>query len=164
MAEHAEPQVKTNVLRLLEGAAIPFRWFEYDVSDGKIDAVSISAKIGEPPDQVFKTLVAQGPRRDHFVFVIPAPASLDLKKAARAAGQKSIEMIPQKELLPLTGYIHGGCSPIGQKKLFPTFIDETAQLYDHICVSGGRVGLNIAIDPELLRGFVQAQYADLTVV
>ncbi len=164
MAEHAEPQVKTNVLRLLEGAAIPFRWFEYDVLDGKIDAVSISAKINEPPDQVFKTLVAQGPKRDHFVFVIPAPASLDLKKAARAAGQKSIEMIPQKELLPLTGYIHGGCSPIGQKKLFPTFIDETAQLYDHICVSGGRVGLNIAIDPELLRGFVQAQYADLTVV
>ena len=164
MAEHAEPQVKTNVLRLLEGAAIPFRWFEYDVSDGKIDAVSISAKINEPPDQVFKTLVAQGPKRDHFVFVIPAPAGLDLKKAARAAGQKSIEMIPQKELLPLTGYIHGGCSPIGQKKLFPTFIDETAQLYDHICVSGGRVGLNIAIDPERLRAFVQAQYADLTVV
>ena len=163
-AEHAEPQVKTNVLRLLEGAGIPFRWFEYDVSDGKIDAVSISAKIGESPEQVFKTLVAQGPKREHFVFVIPAPASLDLKKAARAAGQKSIEMIPQKELLPLTGYIHGGCSPIGQKKLFPTFIDETAQLYDHICVSGGRVGLNIAIDPERLRTFVQAQYADLTVV
>ena len=164
MAEHAEPQVKTNVLRLLEGAGIPFRWFEYDVSDGKIDAVSISAKIGESADQVFKTLVAQGPKREHFVFVIPAPASLDLKKAARAAGQKSIEMIPQKELLPLTGYIHGGCSPIGQKKLFPTFIDETAQLYDHICVSGGRVGLNIAIAPEALRAFVQAQYADLTVV
>ena len=165
MAAHSsEPQVKTNVLRLLEGGGVPFRWFEYDVSDGKIDAVSIAAKIGEAPEQVFKTLVAQGPKREYFVFVVPAPATLDLKKAARAAGQKSIEMIPQKQLLPLTGYIHGGCSPIGQKKLFPTFIDETAQLYDHICVSGGRVGLNIAIEPDALRDFVSAQYADLTIV
>jgi len=165
MAAHgSEPQIKTNVLRLLEGAGVPFRWFEYDVSDGKIDAVSISAKIGESPEQVFKTLVAQGPRKEYFVFVVPAPATLDLKKAARAAGQKSIEMIPQKMLLPLTGYIHGGCSPIGQKKLFPTFIDETAQLYDHICVSGGRVGLNIAIEPDALRDFISAQYVDLTAV
>ena len=159
-----EVQVKTNALRLLEGAGIPFLCHEYDVSDGRIDAVSIAEKLGEPAEQVFKTLVTEGPRREHFVFVIPGPATLDLKKAARAAGQKSIAMIPQKELLPLTGYVHGGCSPIGQRKLLPTFIDETAQLYDHICVSGGRIGLNLAIEPDALLQFVAAQYADLTVV
>ena len=160
--QNGEPTVKTNVLRLLTGAGIPYRWFEYDVSDGRTDAQSVAAKIGEPPEQVFKTLVAIGAPRTWFVFVIPSVTELDLKKAARAAGQKAVEMIPQRELLPLTGYIHGGCSPIGQKRALPTFIDETAQLYDHICVSGGHVGLNISIAPEALRTFVGAQYADLT--
>ena len=157
------PQVKTNVLRLLEGAQLPFRWYEYEVTDGKLDALSLAAQIGEPPEQVFKTLVTCGaPPRTYFVFVIPGNQELDLKKAAKACGQKYVEMLPQRELLPLTGYVHGGCSPIGQKKLFPTWIDETAILFDYICVSGGRIGLNIAIEPEALRAFVNAQFVDLT--
>lgn len=157
------PTIKTNVLRLLEGANIPFTWHEFDVSDGKLDARTCAERIGAEPDQVFKTLVTTGAiARTYFVFVIPATGELDLKKAAKACGQKYVEMLPQKELLPLTGYIHGGCSPIGQKKLFPTFIDETAQLFDTIYVSGGHTGLNVELNPETLRQFVNASFADLT--
>lgn len=154
---------KTNAIRLLENGNVPFRFYEYDVSDGKIDGKSIAEKIGESPDQVFKTLVTQAPPgKDYFVFVVPASGELDLKKAAKACGRKSIEMIPQKLLFPLTGYIHGGCSPIGMKKLFPTFIDETAILFDKICVSGGRIGTNLGLNPEELAAFINAQFVDLT--
>ena len=155
---------KTNAIRLLENGNVPFRFYEYDVSDGRIDGKSIAEKIGESPDQVFKTLVTQAPPgKDYFVFVVPASGELDLKKAAKACGRKSIEMIPQKLLFPLTGYIHGGCSPIGMKKpLSGTFIDETAILYDYICVSAGKVGTNIGIHPEKLADFVNASFADLT--
>ncbi len=153
--------IKTNAVRLLENANIAFTAHEYDVSDGEIDAQSIARKLGVEGDQVFKTLVAETPDKAHFVFIVPAVASLNLKKAARAAGAKSIAMIKQKELLPLTGYIHGGCSPIGMKKLFPTFIDETAILFEKIFVSGGKVGLNLEIAPEDLAGFVPAEFADL---
>ena len=154
---------KTNAIRLLENGNVPFRFYEYDVSDGRIDGKSIAEKIGESPDQVFKTLVTQAPPgKDYFVFVVPASGELDLKKAAKACGRKSIEMIPQKLLFPLTGYIHGGCSPIGMKKLFPTFIDETAILFDKICVSGGRIGTNLGLNPEELADFINAQFVDLT--
>ena len=154
---------KTNAIRLLENGNVPFRFYEYDVSDGRIDGKSIAEKIGESPDQVFKTLVTQAPPgKDYFVFVVPASGELDLKKAAQACGRKSIEMIPQKLLFPLTGYIHGGCSPIGMKKLFPTYIDETAILFDKICVSGGRIGTNLGLDPEKLAAFINAQFVDLT--
>ncbi|MBE6407121.1 MAG: Cys-tRNA(Pro) deacylase [Lentisphaerae bacterium] len=154
---------KTNAIRLLENGNVPFRFYEYDVSDGRIDGKSIAEKIGESPDQVFKTLVTQAPPgKDYFVFVVPASGELDLKKAAKACGRKSIEMIPQKLLFPLTGYIHGGCSPIGMKKLFPTYIDETAILFDKICVSGGRIGINLGLDPEELAAFINAQFVDLT--
>ena len=154
---------KTNAIRLLENGNVPFRFYEYDVSDGRIDGKSIAEKIGESPDQVFKTLVTQAPPgKDYFVFVVPASGELDLKKAAKACGRKSIEMIPQKLLFPLTGYIHGGCSPIGMKKLFPTYIDETAILFDKICVSGGRIGTNLGLDPEELAVFINAQFVDLT--
>lgn len=152
---------KTNALRLLENASIAFEAFEYDVSDGAIDGQSIARKLGVEPEQVFKTLVATSGPREYKVFIVPAAATLNLKKAAKAAGVKSIEMIPQKDLLPLTGYIHGGCSPVGMKKVFPTYIDETAILYDAIFVSGGKVGLNIKIAPEDLAGFVPAEFADL---
>ena len=155
-------QVKTNAVRLLENTAISFNVHEYDVSDGEIDAQSIARKLNVDGDQVFKTLVAESPEKEHFVFVVPAVATLNLKKAARAAGVKSIAMIKQKELLGLTGYIHGGCSPIGMKKLFPTFIDETAILFERIFVSGGKVGLNLEIAPEDLAGFVNAEFADLS--
>ena len=154
---------KTNAIRLLENGNVPFRFYEYDVSDGRIDGKSIAEKIGESSDQVFKTLVTQAPPgKDYFVFVVPASGELDLKKAAKACGRKSIEMIPQKLLFPLTGYIHGGCSPIGMKKLFPTFIDETAILFDKICVSGGRIGTNLGLNPEKLAAFINAQFVDLT--
>ena len=155
--------IKTNVERLLENAGIPFTPYEYDVSDGKLDAISIARKIGKDQDQVFKTLVTEAPGPEYFVFVIPGPATLDLKKAARAAKVKSIAMIPQKKLLPLTGYIHGGCSPIGMKKVLPTFLDETAILYDTICVSAGKVGTNVELNPESLAEYVSAPMVDLTV-
>ena len=153
--------VKTNAVRLLENAAINFISHEYDISDGEIDAQSIARKLGVDGDRVFKTLVAESPDKEHFVFVVPAVGSLNLKKAARTAGVKSIAMIKQKELLPLTGYVHGGCSPVGMKKVFPTYIDETAILFDRIFVSGGKVGLNLEIAPEELAGFVNAEFADL---
>ncbi|MBR2440056.1 MAG: Cys-tRNA(Pro) deacylase [Lentisphaeria bacterium] len=155
--------IKTNVERLLENAKIPFTPYEYDVSDGQLDAISIARKIGKDQEQVFKTLVTEAPGPEYFVFVIPGPATLDLKKAARAAKVKSIAMIPQKKLLPLTGYIHGGCSPIGMKKLLPTFLDETAILYDTICVSAGKVGTNVELNPETLAEYISAPMVDLTV-
>ena len=152
---------KTNVLRLLDNAGIPYRALEYSAEDGRIDALSIAEKTGIPPEQCFKTLVTENPAHEHFVFVMPATSGLDLKKAAKVSGSKSIAMILQKTLLPLTGYIHGGCSPIGMKKLFPTFIEETAQLYDEIGVSGGRIGLTVVIDPADLATFIGAQFANL---
>jgi len=154
--------VRTNAVRLLESAGILFSAHEYPVEDGRIDARSIAEKLGRSEDEVFKTLVTETPAHEYFVFVIPAAGELDLKKAALAAGRKSIDMIPLKQLFPLTGYVHGGCSPVGMKKQFPTFIDETAQLFDVIFVSGGKVGLNLEIAPDRLCGFVSAQYADLT--
>ena len=152
---------KTNALRIIESAGVTFQAYEYDIADGMIDAVSIARKIGRAPEEVFKTLVTEDPKHEHFVFVVPACAELDLKKAAKISGKKSIDLIPSKQLLGLTGYIHGGCSPVGMKKNFPTFIDETAILYDTICVSGGRVGLNVAVNPEALVGLTGAGFADL---
>ena len=157
-----KPNSKTNALRLAETAGLHFTAYEYDVSDGRIDAVSIAEKICRPTEEVFKTLVTQAPGKEYFVFIVPAAAELDLKKAAKVSGRKSIELIPMKELLPLTGYIHGGCSPLGMKKLFPTFIDETAVLFETICVSGGRVGLNIAVNPEALATVINAEFVDIT--
>ena len=154
---------KTNALRLIETAGTEFTSYEYDVSDGRIDALSIAEKINRSKDEVFKTLVTETQEHEYLVFVVPAAGELDLKKAAKVAGKKSIDLIPLKKLLPLTGYIHGGCSPVGMKKLFPTFIDESAILFETICVSGGRVGLNIAIDPEQLASLINADFADLTV-
>lgn len=153
--------LRTNVMRLLENAHIDFRAHEYPVDDGRLDAVSMAEKLGRDPDTVFKTLVTVNPEKQHFVFVIPGPATLDLKKAARASHSKSIVMIPQKELFPLTGYIHGGCSPVGLKKPFPVFIDETAQLFDTFCVSGGHVGVCIEIVPAQLAEYLQCPFADL---
>ena len=153
--------IKTNAVRLLGAAKIPCEEKFYDVSDGRIDALAIAEKIGESPEQVFKTLVTTSKSGKNYVFVIPSPCELDLKKAAKVSGSKSIAMILQKTLLPLTGYVHGGCSPVGMKKLFPTFIEETAQLYEEIGVSGGRIGLTVVINPLDLASFIGAQFADL---
>ena len=153
--------VKTNAVRLLESAGIVFTAHEYPVDDGLIDVRSIARKLGRIPDEVFKTLVAETPAHEYFVFVIPAAGELDLKKAAQAAGRKSIDMIPQKTLFPLTGYVHGGCSPVGMKKAFPTFIHGTAEGAVKIYVSAGRVGAQIGIAPENLGKAVRITYADL---
>jgi len=152
---------KTNAARLLEAQKIPYNVCEYDVSDNEISGVAVARKTSKDPDQVFKTLVTEGKHTGYNVFVIPCNMELDLKKAARAARDKHIEMIKSRELEPLTGYVHGGCSPIGMKKPFPTYIDETAIMYDEIFVSGGRVGLQIGLAPSDLAAMTGAQLCDL---
>ena len=151
---------KTNVMRLLEQAKIEYtpHYYDPDCTDGE----GIARLLGEDPDCTFKTLVTTDGKKNYFVFVIPVNKALHLKKAAKAAGVKSIAMILQKELLPLTGYIHGGCSPIGMKKKFPTFIDETCILYDRMLCSAGKVGTQIEIHVEDLLRYTEAQTADLT--
>jgi len=153
--------VKTNVMRLLELAQVPYEGHEYD--ETIIDGVSVAAALQEEPDRVFKTLIARSDKGLLFAFDVPVAAELDLKKAAKAVGAKSIEMIHLKELLPLTGYIHGGCSPIGLKKPYPVYIDETAQLWDTIFVSGGKRGCQIEIKPTDLANFCQASFVPLTI-
>lgn len=148
----AKKEAKTNAMRMLETAGISYIEHTYETEDGAIDGVSVARKCGEDPDQVYKTLVTEGDDRNYYVFVIPVALKLDLKAAARAAGVKNVEMIPQKELLKVTGYIHGGCSPVGMKKQFKTVFDETVILYDSIMVSGGRVGVQVEVSPDdLLR-------------
>ncbi len=139
---------KTNALRILAAAGVPFTAREYDVSDGEIDGLSVAAKIGRAPDTVFKTLVAVGKTGGHHVFVIPVDCQLNLKKAAVAAREKNIEMIKMKDLEPLTGYVHGGCSPVGMKKPFPVYIEEAALLLDAMTVSAGRVGAQAELAPQ----------------
>ena len=134
------------------------RYYDASLASG----TEVAAALGQSAECVFKTLVAEANTGEHFVFVIPAPETLSLKKAAKAAGVKSIAMLPQKKLLPLTGYVHGGCSPVGMKKPFPTWIDETALLTDAFFCSAGRLGAQIGIDPEALAGYIGAQFADLT--
>lgn len=158
----AKQAAKTNVIRALEASGISFTFREFDVSAGVPSGVEMAAQIGQDPDYVFKTLVTQGASGGHYVFVIPVAATLNLKKAAKAAGEKSIEMIRQAQLLPLTGYIHGGCSPIGMKKAFPTFFAEEIILIDTILVSGGRPGLQIQLAVADLLAVTGGTVADLT--
>jgi len=146
---------------MLEAAEVSFSVHEYDVSDGEVSGVAVAAKIGQEPDRVFKTLVTEGKNTGLNVFVIPSNYELDFKKAALLAGDKYIQMIKSRELEPKTGYVHGGCSPIGMKKQYPTFIDETADIYDTICVSGGRIGLQIELAPSDLAKMTTALFGDL---
>ena len=150
---------KTNAMRILEQAGVDYVPHFYD--DGVDKGEEVAALVGKSADEVFKTLVTVGSDRKNYVFVIPVNRTLDLKKAARAAGVKSVEMLKQKDLFSLTGYVHGGCSPVGMKKKFPTVIDETAQLFDHICVSAGCVGCNIAVEPVALARFIDAEFFDI---
>lgn len=142
----------------MEQAGLPFRCTEYDYDEQDLSGLHAAQSIGMPPEQVFKTLVARGEKRGVLVFCVPVCCELDLKKAAAAAGDKKVEMAAMKDLLPLTGYIRGGCSPIGMKKHYPTFIDETAQLYGEIAVSAGMRGQQLLLAPDDL-----IQYADMTV-
>ena len=160
MAKNKEE--KTNVMRTLEQRKIPYTAFSYD-PDGPIDGVSVAAEVGLDAASVFKTLVTKGASGAYYVFDIPVAENLDLKKAAKAVGEKSIAMLPQKELLPLTGYVHGGCSPVGMKKQFPTVFHETAELFDTICVSAGKIGAQVEVAPADLIALLGAQTADVTV-
>ena len=154
-------ETKTNVQRILEQKKIPYVPHTYEVDDGRLDAVSVAEKTMLPPERVFKTLVTKGASGTPHVFVIPGAQELDLKAAARAAKEKSVAMLPQKELLPLTGYIHGGCSPIGMKKRFLTVIDSSAQQFDAIAVSAGRIGAQVELSPSALAALTGAAFADV---
>lgn len=152
---------KTNTIRILEAANIRHDKFEYEVSEDKLDAETVADKINADHEQVFKTLIARNEKNENFVFCIPGNYELDLKKAAKASGNKKVEMIKVKEILPLTGYIRGGCSPIGMKKLFPTYIDESAQLFDEIYVSAGMRGMQVKLSPIDLINLINAEFSDL---
>ncbi|USG64464.1 Cys-tRNA(Pro) deacylase [Brevibacillus ruminantium] len=152
-------QGKTNVMRLLDKEKIAYNMLAYSTDDGKIDGVSVAHKIGREAGIVYKTLICQGSSKAYYVFVIPVEAELDLKKGARAIGEKKIEMIAVKDLLKVSGYVRGGCSPIGMKKAFPTLIEEKAQSLETIIVSGGSIGLQIEIKAEDLAKAAKAQFA-----
>ena len=151
---------KTNVMRLLDQHGVPYTPRDYSQT-GAVSGADVARVLGLDPDAVFKTLVTAAPSGAHYVFMIPVERELDLRKAARAVGEKSVEMIRQKELLPLTGYIHGGCSPIGMKKPFPTVMDETAQLFAAVTFSAGKIGYQVELSPDSLRQLIPFTYADL---
>lgn len=153
---------KTNAMRLLEQAKLSYRAASYDFDENDLNGLHAAEGIGMPPEQVFKTLVAQGASGAVYVFCIPVCCALDLKKAAKAAKEKSVALVPVKELLGLTGYIRGGCSPIGMKKKYPTYLDETAVLYEEIAVSAGVRGAQLLLNGEILASFLGAAFFDLT--
>ena len=152
---------KTNALRLLDAAGIQYRVAEYEYDETDLSGTHAAEATGMDPDQVYKTLVARGDRKGILVFCIPVSCTLDLKKAAAAAGDKKVEMIHMKELLGLTGYIRGGCSPVGMKKQYPAFIEETALLFKDIAVSAGARGLQMILDPQELIRYANITPADL---
>ena len=153
---------KTNVMRVLEQKSISYTAHTYP-EDGPVDGVSVANYLQQDVEQVFKTLVTKAASGNYYVFDSPVADNLDLKKAAKAVGEKSIAMIPQKELLPLTGYVHGGCSPVGMKKQFRTVFHETVELFDTICVSAGKIGAQVEVSPQALLDLLQAETADITV-
>ena len=154
---------KTNVMRLLDSAKIPYRTAEYAYDENDLGGMHAAAGIGMPPEQIFKTLVARGEKRGFLVFCIPVCCELDLKKAAKAAGDKKVELIHVKELLPLTGYVRGGCSPIGMKKQFPTTFHSSALEQGTIAVSAGKIGDQVLVEPNALAKLVRGAFADIIV-
>ncbi len=154
--------LKTNVMRLLEQKKIPYTPHFYPHGREAVDGIAVAESLGENPEAVFKTLVTRGAGGCCFVFVIPVAEELDLKKAAKAVGEKSVAMLHVAELLSLTGYVRGGCSPVGMKKLFPTTFDETAILQDTIYVSAGKIGSQVEVEPNALAQLVNGQFADIT--
>lgn len=152
---------KTNVMRILEQKKIPYTAHSYPHGDGPVDGVTVASLTGQNPDTVFKTLVTVGAGKSNYVFVIPVAAELDLKKAAKAVGEKSIAMIHVSEITPLTGYVRGGCSPVGMKKQFPTVFHRSAEDIDRILVSGGKIGTQIETAPADLIALVRGRTADI---
>lgn len=153
---------KTNAVRLVQQAQIPCREAYYDFDENDLNGIHAAHAIGMPEEQVFKTLVARGERTGIHVFCIPVCCELDLKKAAKTAGDKNMELVAVKELLNLTGYIRGGCSPVGMKKKYPTHMDETAILYEEIAVSAGERGHQMILPPEKLAALINAEFSDIT--
>ncbi|PWL41479.1 MAG: Cys-tRNA(Pro) deacylase [Bacillota bacterium] len=151
---------KTNVMRMLDQKKIPYRAHYYGAGEA-LAGIQVAQLLGEDPARVFKTLVTVGHSRRNYVFVIPVGEELDLKKAARTVGEKAIEMVKSKDLLSLTGYVHGGCSPIGMKKPFPTILHESARAFDAILFSAGRIGAQVEVSPEDLKRMVNYRFADL---
>ena len=151
---------KTNVMRILDSLKLDYQTHNYTDTDA-ISGLEVASALGQNPDVVFKTLVTEGHSRNYYVFLVTVSCDLDLKKAAKSVGEKSVEMIKLKDLLPLTGYVHGGCSPIGMKKPFKTTIDETAELYDKIIFSGGKIGYQIEISLSELKKAIDFQLADI---
>ena len=155
---------KTNVMRILEQKNIPYSAHTYEHEEGiAVDGVTVANQLGQDPEQVFKTLVARGASKSIYVFCIPVAENLDLKKAARAVGEKSIEMVAVKEINALTGYVRGGCSPVGMKKQYPTVFHETAEIVDTIMVSAGKIGYQVELAPADLIELVGGSLADVTV-
>ena len=151
---------KTNVMRILEQKKVPYQAYTYADTDA-ISGIEVAETLNQNPKQVFKTLVTVGNDKEHYVFVVPVCSELHLKKAAKAVGEKSIEMIKSKELLPLTGYIHGGCSPIGMKKLFKTVVDASAKEYDTIFFSAGKIGYQVQVAPGDLKKVIPYEFGDI---
>ena len=159
-----QKEEKTNVMRILEQKGIPFTAHTYEHEEGvAVDGVTVARSLGQDPECVFKTLVARGASKAIYVFVIPVADSLDLKKAARVVGEKSVEMVAVKEINALTGYVRGGCSPVGMKKEYPTTFHETAEIADTIMVSAGKIGYQVELAPADLIGLVGGRLADITV-
>lgn len=164
MSKHKEKEEKTNVMRVLEQQKIAYQAHAYPHEEGvAVDGVTVAKSMGQDPEQVFKTLVARGASKTIYVFVIPVAETLDLKKAAKAVKEKSIDLVAVKEINGLTGYIRGGCSPIGMKKQYTTVFHETAEIVDSIMVSAGKIGLQVELAPADLIGLVGASTADITV-
>ena len=157
------PEAKTNAMRMLEKEKIAYTPHIYDHGDGAIDGVSVAHKLSEPVERVFKTLVTKGASGNYFVFVIPVHRELSLKAAARSVGEKSVAMIRVDEINKVTGYIRGGCSPVGMKKFFKTTIDSTAENCETFCISAGKIGYQVELSPRDLAKVIRYQMADLTV-
>lgn len=153
---------KTNVARLLDKAKVSYELIPYEVDESDLSAVHVAESLGENVEQVFKTIVLHGEKSGYFVCVLPGDHEIDLKRAAKVSGNKKCELLPMKELLPVTGYIRGGCSPIGMKKHFPTYIHHTAEQYPYIYISAGQRGLQIKLNPADLMREARAEYAELT--
>ena len=155
-------KIKTNAMRILDTNNIEYKMIIYDKKDGKVDGISVAGKIDKDPKFVFKTLVAQGNSGNIYVFIIPVAKELDLKEAAKIAGEKKVDMIHVKDITKHTGYIRGGCSPIGMKKDYPTFVDESASALNSIIISGGKIGVQIELTIEELRKITKAELCELT--
>lgn len=161
MHEKHEKHEKTNAMRQLDRKKAVYTVYSYD--GGALSGTEVASALGKDPERCFKTLVTVGKTGGHYVFMIPVAAELDLRKAASAAGEKSVAMLPQKELLPLTGYVHGGCSPIGMKKQFPTVLSDSARDLPTVIVSGGRIGFQVELEPNALLKLIRGQFGDIEV-